>query len=113
MVVGREPERFVDAPLASPSGRFALARPSIAPVVRDLPSPSEVRPWGLRKLTVVCGLDDTRPTDRYCHREQVMVTASGRPVVELLGNDPGSDHGPTSGGEPVNGGVADDRPARP
>lgn len=78
-----EPQRFVNDPLASPSGQFALGKPSTAPMSQDTPSPVGVRPWGLRNLTEAIGSGATRPAYRYCHEQQVAVTPSGRPAMEI------------------------------
>jgi putative ATP-grasp target RiPP len=112
VVVAREPERFLDDPLAPPGGRFAVARPSISPE-QDLPSPREVRPWGLRNLAAAGGPHDAAAIHHYCHREQVAVTANGRPVVDVHRDDRDAGDHPPSGEAGANGATADDHPARP
>lgn len=41
---------LVDDPIASGSEQFGLGRPRHSPPCRDLPSPAEIRPWGLRGM---------------------------------------------------------------
>ncbi|MGH8922926.1 MAG: putative ATP-grasp-modified RiPP, partial [Actinomycetes bacterium] len=71
---------FVTEPIASPSGRFALARPAGQPAP-DQPSPNGLRPWGLRRMGPV-----TLPTGRlaqwhYDPARQVSLDRDGTPLA--------------------------------
>lgn len=71
---------FVADPLASPSGRFALARPAGLPAP-DQPSSKELRPWGLRRMGPVALPADRLAGYRYDPVQQVSLGADGTPLA--------------------------------
>jgi putative ATP-grasp target RiPP len=71
---------FVAEPLASPSGRFALARPAGLPAP-DQPSAEELRPWGLRRMGPVALPVGRLAHYRYDPVQQVLLGPDGTPLV--------------------------------
>lgn len=70
--------RFVDDPVASISGQFALCRPD--PATRPAESTTvagHIRPWGLRDLTPAEEGGAGLPSFRYDHDLQLAVLADG------------------------------------
>ena len=77
--------RFVDDPVASVSGQFALCRSDAVPAVPA----GRVRPWGLRQLTLAQDGGFGVPAYRYDHDLQVAVAeASGTPLVSVVAAAP-------------------------
>lgn len=74
--------RFVNDPLASVSEQFPLGPPGfIVPEHSEVPSPSAIRPWGLRWLTGM-GVPSRPMRYRYCPVRQVSVdVATGCPAA--------------------------------
>ncbi|MGH3621790.1 MAG: putative ATP-grasp-modified RiPP [Sciscionella sp.] len=71
---------FVADPLASPSGRFALARPAGRPAP-DQPSPEGLRPWGLRRMGPVALPAGRLAGWRYDPVQQVSLGPDGTPIA--------------------------------
>lgn len=71
----------VDDPLASSSEQFGLSRPRQGSLCRELPSPPEVRPWGLRGMRRGALTGTPAPEFAYCHDQQVAVDDDGRPLI--------------------------------
>ncbi|MGI8815721.1 MAG: putative ATP-grasp-modified RiPP [Pseudonocardia sp.] len=78
--------RFLDDPIATVSGQFALCRPA-----RDPDSTARgARPWGLRDLVPTEPAAAELPPMRYDHERQVMVLddGTGRPLVTVVCGPP-------------------------
>jgi putative ATP-grasp target RiPP len=93
---------FTDAPLASPSGQFALGRP-----VADVPPPQEpshleLRPWGLRHLSRSRSAALIIPPYRYDPTAQVAIGAHGVALVDgpLAGPPTAPSTSPVDGVDP-------------
>jgi putative ATP-grasp target RiPP len=71
---------FVADSLASPGGRFALARPAGLPAP-DQPSDEELRPWGLRRMGPVALPAGRLAHYRYDPVQQVSFGADGTPLA--------------------------------
>ncbi|MGI9003827.1 MAG: putative ATP-grasp-modified RiPP [Pseudonocardia sp.] len=65
--------RFLDDPVATVSGQFALCRPLTDP---ELDEPG-TRPWGLRDLVSADPVTTALPPVRYDHQRQVTVLDDG------------------------------------
>jgi putative ATP-grasp target RiPP len=72
---------YGDEPLTSSSEQFGLARPRTSRAPADPASPAATRPWGLRGMRRPGACARPLPEFTYCHRLQVAVDASGRPLV--------------------------------
>ncbi|MBV9143397.1 MAG: putative ATP-grasp-modified RiPP [Pseudonocardiales bacterium] len=71
---------FVAEPIASPSGRFALARPAGSPAL-DQPSPDGLRPWGLRRMGPAALPVGRLAQWRYDPIQQVSLGPDGTPLA--------------------------------
>ena len=76
-----DPAREVtpDSPLSSAVLRYSLRASPTA----DAPGPHETRPFGLRFASFLQPAE--RRAVRYCHRLQVAVDRTGRPLIERAG----------------------------
>ncbi len=94
------PVGFADDPLASPSGQFPLCRTMFDPPATYAPSPTGVRPWGLRQMTPARPGGAVVPQVRYDAAQQVAVDSSGQPwVANPIAGDPSADTTSTVDGE--------------
>ena len=71
----------VDDPFASGSEQFGLSRPRLENPCLDLPSPSHVRPWGLRGMRLGKITGRAEPEFVYSHEQQVAVNSNGQPLI--------------------------------
>lgn len=82
---------FAEGPIASDSEQFGLARPHDTRLSSDLPSPPDVRPWGLRGMAVGAVRARSLPAFTYCHTQQVAVDRTGRLLIRTGSVDPTAD----------------------
>lgn len=88
----------VDDSLAPSGEQFPLARPDTAPPSWDEPSPSGIRPWGLRRMGPVMTPPRHRLARRYDHDRQLATDADGVALLDLAAGPPTA---PTT--QPVDG----------
>ncbi|MGI8815832.1 MAG: putative ATP-grasp-modified RiPP [Pseudonocardia sp.] len=89
-------------PFAAPTARFVLTGSTLA-VARDGLGPDEpsavgVRPWGLRRARPA-GQGRSVPTWTYDDARQLVVDATGRPLIDTTCGDPSADTTSTTDGE--------------
>ena len=77
------PDRFASDPIASETAQFPLSRGSITSAPDESPSPSGVRPWGLRRMTEIPFEGAPSPAGTYDPIQQFRVDATGRPLPEM------------------------------
>jgi putative ATP-grasp target RiPP len=79
----RDMSTFIDDPLASGSGQFALSAPLSWAVPTDPPSEDGLRPWGLRRMGPVLRPSGRREGWHYDPVRQLGVDADGVPLATL------------------------------
>lgn len=84
--------------LASTSPRFALSGSTFVPSGTDLPSPTGLRPWALRRARPA-GPGRVLPAWAYDHARQLAVDTTGRPLIDTVWGDPSATTTTSTDGE--------------